>query len=141
MQVGGIVTPKAATLVDAETPLEVLAESSRYVSRGGEKLAHALTFCEIDVNGARAIDLGASTGGFTDCLLQSGARHVVAVDVGYGQLDFRLREDERVRVLERTNVRFLEPSSVDAPFDLVVGDLSFISLDLVMVVIAGLVGA
>jgi 23S rRNA (cytidine1920-2'-O)/16S rRNA (cytidine1409-2'-O)-methyltransferase len=141
VQVGGIVTPKAATLVDAETPLEVLAESSRYVSRGGEKLAHALTVFEIDASEARAIDLGASTGGFTDCLLQSGARQVVAVDVGYGQLDFRLREDERVWVLERTNVRFLEPSNVDAPFDLVVGDLSFISLELVMDVIAGLVGA
>jgi 23S rRNA (cytidine1920-2'-O)/16S rRNA (cytidine1409-2'-O)-methyltransferase len=141
VQVGGVVTPKAATLVDAKTPLKLAAESSRYVSRGGEKLAHALTVFEIDVSGARAIDLGASTGGFTDCLLQGGARQVVAVDVGYGQLDFRLREDERVTVLERTNVRFLEPSNLDAPFDLVVGDLSFISLELVMDVIARLAGA
>ena len=118
-----------------------MGELSRYVSRGGEKLAHALTFFEIDVTGARAIDLGASTGGFTDCLLQNGAREVVAVDVGYGQLDFRLRKDDRVAVLERTNVRFLDPAEVGAPFDLVVGDLSFISLELVMDVIAALAGA
>ncbi len=138
---GGIVTPKAATLIDPETSVRLKAESSAYVGRGGDKLAHALAAFEIDVTGAQAIDLGASTGGFTDCLLQAGARGVVAVDVGYGQLDLRLRDDERVTVLERTNVRFLDLSELDAPFDLVVGDLSFISLELVMEVITGLVGA
>ena len=140
MQVGGVVAPKAATLIGSETPVQLVAESPPYVGRGGDKLAHALVIFDIDVAGVRAIDLGASTGGFTDCLLQGGAKSVVAVDVGYGQLDFRLREDERVTVLERTNVRFLDPPEVGAPFDLVVGDLSFISLELVIEVIGELAG-
>lgn len=118
--------------------MELVREKSTYVGRGGDKMAHALAVFDIDVSGARVIDLGASTGGFSDCLLQAGAANVVAVDVGYGQLDFNLREDKRVTVLERTNVRLLDPSEVGAPFDLVVADLSFISLELVMNVIAGL---
>lgn len=138
---GGIIAPKAATLVDSEANVELVEESSRYVGRGGDKLAHALAVFGIDARGARAIDLGSSTGGFTDCLLQAGADYVVAVDVGYGQLDYSLRQDDRVMVLERTNVRFLDFSAVNAPFDLVVGDLSFISLELVMDVIAGLAGS
>lgn len=140
MRVAGIVAPKAGTLVGAETLVELVSEPSRYVSRGGDKLAHAIRVFGIDVNGSRAIDLGASTGGFTDCLLQAGAASVVAVDVGYGQLDFRLREDERVTVVERTNVRTLEPNQLEVPVELVVADLSFISLTLVMGVIADLVG-
>ncbi len=136
-----MVAPKAGTLVGAETPVELVAEPSRYVSRGGDKLAHALQVFGIDVKGARTVDLGSSTGGFTDCLLQAGAAAVVAVDVGYGQLDFRLREDERVTVLERTNVRLLDSNQIAGSMDLVVADLSFISLTLVMDVIAGLVGS
>ncbi|MGH9033598.1 MAG: TlyA family RNA methyltransferase, partial [Acidimicrobiia bacterium] len=97
-------------------------------SRGGEKLAAALDRFRLDVTGCRALDAGASTGGFTDCLLQAGAAHVFAVDVGRGQLAWRLRRDERVTVLERTNVRTLEPVTLDGPVDFVTADLSFISL-------------
>jgi 23S rRNA (cytidine1920-2'-O)/16S rRNA (cytidine1409-2'-O)-methyltransferase len=101
---------------------------ARFVGRGGEKLDGALDRFGIDVEGRRCLDAGASTGGFTDCLLQRGAAHVLAVDVGYGQLHERLRADERVRNLERTNIRELAPE----PVDLVVGDLSFISLRTVL---------
>jgi 23S rRNA (cytidine1920-2'-O)/16S rRNA (cytidine1409-2'-O)-methyltransferase len=100
----------------------------RFVSRGGEKLERALEAFGIDVTGARALDVGASTGGFTDCLLQRGAAHVVAVDVGYGQLDWRLRNDERVTVMERTNFRKLGDDAFGEPFDAIVVDASFISL-------------
>jgi 23S rRNA (cytidine1920-2'-O)/16S rRNA (cytidine1409-2'-O)-methyltransferase len=99
----------------------------RFVSRGGDKLAAALDALDIDVNGARALDAGASTGGFTDCLLARGAREVVAVDVAYGQFAWTLRNDPRVRVLERTNVRTIT-TDVAGPLDLLVADLSFISL-------------
>jgi 23S rRNA (cytidine1920-2'-O)/16S rRNA (cytidine1409-2'-O)-methyltransferase len=101
------------------------------VSRGGEKLAAALVAFAIDVSGRRALDAGASTGGFTDCLLQSGASHVVALDVGHGQLHPRIRGDERVTVIERFNVRDVTPEVIGGPVDLVVADLSFISLTLV----------
>jgi len=104
----------------------------RFASRGGEKLAGALEDLGVDPAGRRCLDLGASTGGFTDCLLQAGARAVVAVDVGYGQLDPRLRQDPRVRVLERTNARTLEASQLGGPVDLATLDLSFISLRLVL---------
>lgn len=110
----------------------LLGPPARFVSRGGEKLDAALEQFAIDVHGARALDAGASTGGFTDCLLHRGAREVIAVDVGYGQLHERLRPDERVRNLERTNVRQLDPASIGDPVDIVVGDLSFISLRLVV---------
>jgi 23S rRNA (cytidine1920-2'-O)/16S rRNA (cytidine1409-2'-O)-methyltransferase len=98
------------------------------VSRGGDKLVAGLDGFGIDVIGVRALDAGASTGGFTDCLLQRGAREVVAVDVGYGQLHERLRADERVDVRERTNIRSLDAGAIGGPVDLVVADLSFISL-------------
>ena len=98
------------------------------MSRGGTKLAGALDAFAVDVAGARAVDVGASTGGFTDCLLQRGAAHVVAIDVGRGQLAWTLRNDPRVTVMERTNVRELEAGAVDPPADLCVADLSFISL-------------
>src|SRR5207302_663602 len=91
-----------------------------YVSRGGEKLAHALDAFEVDPAGMHALDVGASTGGFTDCLLSRNAGHVTAVDVGYGQLAWRLRNDPRVTVLERTNFRHLKPDAFDRPFDLIV---------------------
>jgi 23S rRNA (cytidine1920-2'-O)/16S rRNA (cytidine1409-2'-O)-methyltransferase len=107
----------------------LLAESGpRYVSRGGEKLASALEHFGIDVDQARALDAGASTGGFTDCLLQHGASSVVALDVGHGQLHEHLRDDLRVTVVERTDVRRVSPASFGERFDVVTADLSFISL-------------
>ena len=113
--------------------LHVAGDAPRFVSRGGVKLAAAIERFEVDVEGKRALDAGASTGGFTDCLLQHGAAHVVAVDVGYGQLHERLRTDGRVSVLERTNVRHLVLDDVGSrPFPLVTADLSFISLAAVL---------
>jgi 23S rRNA (cytidine1920-2'-O)/16S rRNA (cytidine1409-2'-O)-methyltransferase len=103
-------------------------EMPRFVSRGGIKLANALEHFAIDVTGRHALDVGASTGGFTDCLLQAGAEHVVALDVAYGELDWRLRNDERVTVLERTNARSITPAELPYAPDFVVVDVSFISL-------------
>ena len=108
----------------------------RFASRGGEKLEGALDDLGVDPAGRRCLDVGASTGGFTDCLLQAGAREVVAVDVGYGLLDLRLREDPRVRVLERTNARFLEATQVGAGVELVVMDVSFVSARLLLPALA-----
>lgn len=107
-----------------------LKSKPRFVSRGGEKLDHALETFQVDATGAVCADLGASTGGFTDCLLQRGAKRVYAIDVGYGQIDQRLRADERVIVHERVNARYLE--SLPEPIDLVVIDVSFISLSLIL---------
>ncbi|HEX2851545.1 MAG TPA: TlyA family RNA methyltransferase [Acidimicrobiales bacterium] len=123
--VSGAVATKPARLVGADEAVVVTGPPPRFVSRGGEKLEAALARFGIDVAGARALDAGASTGGFTDCLLQRGAASVVAVDVGYGQLADRIRHDARVVVMERTNVRTLV---LDEPADVVVADLSFISL-------------
>jgi 23S rRNA (cytidine1920-2'-O)/16S rRNA (cytidine1409-2'-O)-methyltransferase len=116
---------KPGTQVDEDAELQ-LERPARFVSRGGEKLAHAVDILGLDVRGRDALDVGASTGGFTDVLLQRGARRVIALDVGYGQLHPRLRDDERVTVLERTNVREVR----ELPFepDLVVADVSFISV-------------
>jgi 23S rRNA (cytidine1920-2'-O)/16S rRNA (cytidine1409-2'-O)-methyltransferase len=118
---------KPGQLVPEDIELEVTAAPA-FVSRGGIKLANALAVLGLDVSGARALDVGASTGGFTDCLLQRGAAEVAAVDVAYGELDWKLRSDERVTVIERTNARSLVPE--DLPFrpDVVVVDVSFISL-------------
>ncbi len=118
---------KPGTRVREEAVVRVRGEARRFVSRGGEKLEGALADLGVDPRGRRCLDLGASTGGFTDCLLQHGAVHVTAVDVGYGQLDLRLRDDPRVAVLERTNARELEPGSLPGPVDLVTVDVSFIS--------------
>ncbi|MDP9070350.1 MAG: TlyA family RNA methyltransferase [Actinomycetota bacterium] len=123
--VKGAPADKPARLVRADEPIEVVGPPPRFVGRGGEKLDAALRRFSVEVGGRRALDAGASTGGFTDCLLQRGAAAVVAVDVGYGQLHERLRCDGRVTVLERTNVRTLD---LDPPADVVVADLSFISL-------------
>lgn len=123
---------KAGELVAADARLRLRSEPMPYVSRGGLKLAHALTTFGIDPTGRVAVDVGASTGGFTDCLLQRGATAVVAVDVGYGQLHERLRADPRVESHERTNVRDLEPGTLGVPADLLVGDLSFVSLRTVL---------
>jgi 23S rRNA (cytidine1920-2'-O)/16S rRNA (cytidine1409-2'-O)-methyltransferase len=130
--VGGAVAEKAARQVAPDEPLEVLGPAPRFVGRGGEKLAAALGRFEVATEGCRAYDLGASTGGFTDCLLQHGAAAVVAVDVGYGQIHERLRMDPRVEVHERTNVRDLVPGDLGSPAELLVADLSFISLRTVL---------
>ena len=137
--VGGALADKPARLVAESEPVVVIDPDGRaFVSRGGEKLAAALDRFMIAVSGRRCLDAGASTGGFTDCLLGRGASTVVAVDVGYGQLDAGLRRDPRVLVLERTNVRALRPAAVGGdPFDVLVADLSFISLVTVAPVLAG----
>jgi 23S rRNA (cytidine1920-2'-O)/16S rRNA (cytidine1409-2'-O)-methyltransferase len=121
-------------LLSADAELS-LTEQARYVSRGGDKLAAALDHFAISPNGRVCLDAGASTGGFTDCLLQRGAARVYAVDVGYGQLDWRLRGDARVVVLERTNVRELDAESLAPRPDLVVADLAFIGLRTVLPVL------
>jgi 23S rRNA (cytidine1920-2'-O)/16S rRNA (cytidine1409-2'-O)-methyltransferase len=126
--VAGARVDKAGTLVDAEAPVDVRAPDHPYVSRGGVKLGGALDAFGLDVTGLRCVDLGASTGGFTDCLLQRGAARVVAVDVGYGQLAHKLRVDPRVVVMERTNARTLDADAVGGPADLVVVDASFIGV-------------
>ncbi len=132
MLVGGSVATKSSRLVSSADPLEMRRPAARFVSRGGLKLDAALDAFGIDVVGRRCLDAGASTGGFTDCLLQRGAMSVLAVDVGKGQLDQRLRSDGRVTVRESTNLRFLSLDALGGvPYDLVVADLSFISLELV----------
>lgn len=130
--VSGRPATKAGALVSPDEPIVLSAPPRRFVSRGGEKLDAALARFGLDVSGRLALDAGASTGGFTDCLLQRGAAAVVAVDVGYGQLDWRLRQDPRVTLLERTNVRDLRPEQLPFTPDLVTADLSFISLRLVL---------
>lgn len=138
MLVAGAPAGKPARLVSPAEAVVVQGPPPQYVSRGGGKLAAALARFAVAVDGRRALDAGASTGGFTDCLLQHGAAHVVAVDVGHGQLDARLRADPRVTVLERTNVRTLDPACVPgAPVAVVTADLSFISLTAVAPVLAG----
>ena len=128
VRVGGSVADRASRLVDPAEALVVAGAPPRYVSRGGEKLEAALEVFGIDPTGQRAIDAGASTGGFTDCLLRHGATEVVAVDVGRNQLHERLRADSRVSSLERTDVRSVDAASIGGPAPLVVADLSFISL-------------
>ncbi len=124
---------KAGTRVPVDADIELRGDSNPYVSRGGLKLESALeTFGNLDLSERTAIDVGASTGGFTDYLLQHGAEHVYAVDVGYGQLAWKLREDDRVTVIERTNIREMERDAVDDTCDLAVIDCSFISLELVV---------
>jgi 23S rRNA (cytidine1920-2'-O)/16S rRNA (cytidine1409-2'-O)-methyltransferase len=130
--VGGRPADKPSTLVATNAPVELLGRPRRFVSRGGEKLDAALGRFAIDVSGRDCLDAGASTGGFTDCLLQHGAARVAAVDVGYGQLAWSLRRDSRVVVMERTNVRTLAPSGLPFVPQVVVADLSFISLRLVI---------
>jgi 23S rRNA (cytidine1920-2'-O)/16S rRNA (cytidine1409-2'-O)-methyltransferase len=144
VQVAGAVAHKAATAVSTDVAVLVTeaVTGADYVSRGGHKLRGALDAFEplgLRVAGRRALDAGASTGGFTDVLLRAGVREVVAVDVGYGQLAWPLRQDPRVHVLDRTNVRELTPVLTDGPVELVVGDLSFISLTLVLDALLGVV--
>lgn len=127
---------KPGTLVAEDCALDVRGSDHPYVSRGGVKLEGALDHFGIDVKGLRCLDLGASTGGFTDCLLQRGAAHVAAVDVGYGQLAHKLRVDPRVSVLERTNAKTLTPDQIGGPADLTVVDASFIGIGKLMPAIA-----
>jgi 23S rRNA (cytidine1920-2'-O)/16S rRNA (cytidine1409-2'-O)-methyltransferase len=136
--VGGTVASKPSTLVAPSDALALTGPPRPWASRGGEKLAPALDRLGVAVAGRRCLDVGASTGGFTDVLLRRGAAEVVAVDVGYGLLALRLRNDSRVRVLDRTNVRTLDRERAGGPADLVVADLSFISLSTAMPALAGL---
>ena len=126
--VAGNPATKASSLVADDAPVDVTGPARRYVSRGGEKLRSGLDRFAVDPRDRHCLDAGASTGGFTDCLLQAGAARVAAIDVGYGQLAWKIRNDPRVIVMERTNVRNLEPADVPFAPDLVVADLSFISL-------------
>jgi 23S rRNA (cytidine1920-2'-O)/16S rRNA (cytidine1409-2'-O)-methyltransferase len=118
---------KAGTPTEWDASIRVLGDERKYVSRGGLKLEKALEHWKIDVQGNTCLDVGASTGGFTDCLLQHGAAHVIAVDTGYGQIDFRLRQDPRVRLLENTNARYLTHDQLGVAIDFIAIDVSFIS--------------
>lgn len=125
--VDDVVASSAAAKVAPDAMVRVRGKG-RYVSRGGEKLKGAIDAFGVDVSGCRCLDIGSSTGGFTDCLLQEGASHVACVDVNYGQLDWRIRSDPRTEVFERTNIRKADPCSIGAPFDVVAIDVSFIGL-------------
>jgi 23S rRNA (cytidine1920-2'-O)/16S rRNA (cytidine1409-2'-O)-methyltransferase len=123
---------KAGAGVDGGADIRLLGEDLKYVSRGGLKLEKALDHWHIDVTGKVCLDVGTSTGGFTDCLLQRGAARVITIDTGHGQIDFRLRQDPRVRLLEKTNARYLAPEQIGVAIELVVMDVSFISATLVL---------
>ena len=130
--VNGQKADKAGTSFEETVEIEVRGAVCPYVSRGGLKLEKALRDFGVDVNGFVCSDSGASTGGFTDCLLQQGAKKVFAIDVGYGQLDWKIRSDERVVVMERTNIRYVTPEDLGEPLDLSVIDVSFIGLEIVL---------
>lgn len=130
--VNGQKIDKAGALVSQDSEIRILGEVLPYVSRGGLKLEKALRDFHVSVEGKTAIDVGASTGGFTDCLLQHGCAKVYAVDVGYGQMAWKLRQDPRVVVIERTNIREIDPSLLPEPIDIAVADVSFISLEKVI---------
>jgi 23S rRNA (cytidine1920-2'-O)/16S rRNA (cytidine1409-2'-O)-methyltransferase len=137
---------KAGANVGDDVAVRILGDDLPFVSRGGLKLARALEHWHIDVRGQTCLDVGASTGGFTDCLLQAGAARVIAIDTGYGQMDARLREDPRVRLLEKTNARYLTPeqlweSEPPVPVGLVAMDVSFISVTVVLPAVANTVQA
>jgi len=132
---------KAGTLFPDDVPIRIRGEDNPYVSRGGLKLRSALDAFGVSVTGLVAMDVGASTGGFTDCLLQAGAAKVYAIDVGYGQLAWKLREDPRVVVIERTNVRYYQGKDIVDAIDLATIDASFISLKLVIPAVLPLIGA
>jgi 23S rRNA (cytidine1920-2'-O)/16S rRNA (cytidine1409-2'-O)-methyltransferase len=123
---------KAGAQVVSRRAVRLLGEDLKYVSRGGLKLERALEHWQIDVEGKVCLDVGASTGGFTDCLLQHGAARVIAIDTGYGQMDFKLRQDPRVRLLEKTNARYVTRQSIGEKVDLIVVDVAFISATLVL---------
>lgn len=130
--VDGQKVEKAGAAIESSADLRLLGEDLKYVSRGGLKLEKALDDWQIEVRGKICLDVGTSTGGFTDCLLQRGAARVIAVDTGWGQIDFRLRQDSRVHLLEKTNARYLTREQVGEAVDLMVMDVSFISATLVL---------
>jgi 23S rRNA (cytidine1920-2'-O)/16S rRNA (cytidine1409-2'-O)-methyltransferase len=130
--VNGQKIEKSGTEIDVESEIRLLGEDLKYVSRGGLKLEKALEHWKIRVRGTTCLDVGASTGGFTDCLLQNGAARVIAVDTGQGQIAFKLRQDHRVRLLEKTNARYLTRGQLGEPADLITMDVSFISATLVL---------
>jgi len=130
--VNGQKIEKSGAPVEREAEVRLLGEDLKYVSRGGLKLEKALEHWKIDVTGKICLDVGASTGGFTDCLLQHGAARVIAVDTGHGQIDFRLRQDPRVRLLEKTNARYLTREQISESIDFIAMDVSFISATLVL---------
>lgn len=123
---------KSGAQIEADCTIRLLARDLKYVSRGGLKLERALEHWQIDVSGKTCLDVGASTGGFTDCLLQHGAARVIAIDTGYGQLDFTLRQDQRVRLLEKMNARYTTRESLAESVDFVAVDVSFISATLIL---------
>ena len=123
---------KAGSLLPVNCAIKIVGRDIPYVSRGGIKLEAALRSFNVDVTGLTCLDVGASTGGFTDCLLKHGAKHVTAVDVGYGQLHWKLRSDPRVKVIERTNIRYLDTGALSGRVDLACIDVSFISLKIVV---------
>ena len=123
---------KPGSTVESESAIRLLGDDMRYVSRGGLKLERALEHWAIGVTDKTCMDVGASTGGFTDCLLQHGAARVIAIDTGYGQIDMKLRNDPRVELHEKSNARYLKPEEVSRPIDLVVMDVSFISATIVL---------
>ena len=132
---------KCGQLVAVHAPLRILGETPRYVSRAGIKLEGALDHFGVDANGKICADIGASTGGFTDCLLQHGGRRVYAIDVGTNQLDWKLRQDPRVVSIEKTNARYLEANAIGEPVDLVTIDVSFISATLILPVVPALLSS
>ena len=132
IETNGIMVDKPGSLIPTSASISLKKPSCSYSSRGGIKLEAALKHFRVDVDGLVLLDVGASTGGFTDCLLQHGAGRVIAVDVGYGQLDWKLRQDSRVDVLEKTNIRYLKPEDLKEPIHGAVIDVSFISLRLVV---------
>ncbi len=141
VKVNGATCRKPDQKVESDVSLDCESAADEYVSRGGRKLEKALTVFDMEVAGQVVLDAGASTGGFTDCLLQNGAARVFAVDVGYGQLAWRLRQDERVTVMERTNVRYMKPADLDCHPDLATIDVSFIALSRVLPAISGVLEA
>lgn len=139
VRVDGQPVDKAGARIATDAEITLVGDDLRYASRGGLKLEAALDHWAIDVSGWAVVDVGASTGGFTDCVLQRGAARSLAIDVGYGQLAWHIRQDPRVEILERTNIRTLDPGGYREQFDLAIADVSFISLRLVLANIAALV--
>lgn len=132
VKVDGKIIDKAGTLINQESEISIIKDPCPYVGRGGFKLEKAIKTFSIELCGKTCIDMGASTGGFTDCMLQNNAKHVYSIDVGYGQLAWKLRTDDRVTNIERTNIRYLDKSIIKEPADIISIDVSFISLQLIL---------
>jgi 23S rRNA (cytidine1920-2'-O)/16S rRNA (cytidine1409-2'-O)-methyltransferase len=140
VKINEVYLDKAGTPVELDSEIHIKGEDNPYVSRGGLKLKEALKEFSVNIEGIVALDVGASTGGFTDCLLQAGARKVYALDVGYGQLAWKLRVDKRVVVIERTNIRYYDGADLDEQINLATIDASFISLKMVLPAVLKLLG-